>query len=89
MRTDADLQALRNRWIGRKGSWVAAFMDRVGKAAPDEKRDARAAGQRSEEGASKRRSPNAKRRSPRRGAPPAPSMSRCPAARRSSALAIR
>ncbi len=38
VRSDADLQALRNRWIGRKGSWVAAFMERVGRAAPDEKR---------------------------------------------------
>jgi phenylalanyl-tRNA synthetase alpha chain len=38
VRTPADLQALRNHWIGRKGSWVAAFMDLVGKAAPDQKR---------------------------------------------------
>lgn len=36
--TDAELQALRNRWVGRKGSWVAAFMDLVGRATPDEKR---------------------------------------------------
>jgi len=36
--SDAALQALRTRWVGRKGSWVAAFMDAVGKAAPDEKR---------------------------------------------------
>ena len=39
VRTDAELQALRNRWIGRKGSWVAAFMDLVGRATPDEKRE--------------------------------------------------
>ena len=26
VRTDAELQALRTRWVGRKGSWVAAFM---------------------------------------------------------------
>lgn len=36
--TDAALQALRTRWVGRKSSWVAAFMDAVGKAAPDQKR---------------------------------------------------
>src|SRR4029079_19146285 len=39
VRTPADLQALRNRWVGRKGSWVAAFMERVGKAAPDQTRE--------------------------------------------------
>lgn len=38
VRTAADLQSLRTRWVGRKGSWVAAFMERVGRAAPDEKR---------------------------------------------------
>jgi phenylalanyl-tRNA synthetase alpha chain len=38
VRTDADLQALRSRWVGRKGSWVAAFMDLVGRAAPADKR---------------------------------------------------
>ena len=38
VRTDADLQALRTRWVGRKGSWVAAFMDLVGRASPEEKR---------------------------------------------------
>ena len=38
VRTDAELQALRSRWVGRKGSWVAAFMDLVGRATPDEKR---------------------------------------------------
>ena len=38
VRTDAELQALRTRWVGRKGSWVAAFMDLVGRATPDEKR---------------------------------------------------
>ena len=38
VRTDADLQALRARWVGRKGSWVVAFMDLVGRATPDEKR---------------------------------------------------
>ena len=27
-----------HRWLGRKGSWVAAFMDAVGKAPPEEKR---------------------------------------------------
>jgi hypothetical protein len=39
VRTSADLHALRTRWVGRKGSWVAAFMERVGKASPDEKRE--------------------------------------------------
>src|SRR5688572_13387442 len=38
VRTHADLQALHTRWIGRKGSWVAAFMGLVGRATPDEKR---------------------------------------------------
>src|SRR5688500_13269617 len=39
VRSDADLQALRNRWIGRKGSWVAEFMALVGRATPEEKRE--------------------------------------------------
>ena len=38
VRTDGELQALRTRWVGRKGSWVAAYMDAIGKATPDEKR---------------------------------------------------
>ena len=38
VRTAADLQALRNRWLGRKSSWVAAFMELVGKAPADQKR---------------------------------------------------
>lgn len=38
VRTDGDLQQLRTRWVGRKASWVTAFMDLVGRAAPDEKR---------------------------------------------------
>jgi phenylalanyl-tRNA synthetase alpha chain len=38
VRTDADLQALRTRWVGRKGSWVAAYMDAIGTCPPDEKR---------------------------------------------------
>jgi phenylalanyl-tRNA synthetase alpha chain len=38
IRTNADLQSLRTRWIGRKGSWVAAYMDAIAKATPDEKR---------------------------------------------------
>jgi phenylalanyl-tRNA synthetase alpha chain len=37
-RTDTDLQALRTRWVGRKGSWVAAYMEAIGKASPEEKR---------------------------------------------------
>ena len=39
MRSAADLQALRVRWTGRKASWVAAFMDLVGRAAPADKRE--------------------------------------------------
>jgi len=38
VRTDAELQSLRTRWVGRKGSWVAAYMDAIGKAGPEEKR---------------------------------------------------
>jgi phenylalanyl-tRNA synthetase alpha chain len=37
-RTDAALQALRNRWVARQGSWVAAFMERIARATPDEKK---------------------------------------------------
>jgi phenylalanyl-tRNA synthetase alpha chain len=38
IRTDAELQTLRTRWVGRKGSWVAAYMDAIAKATPEEKR---------------------------------------------------
>jgi phenylalanyl-tRNA synthetase alpha chain len=38
VRADADLQTLRARWVGRKASWVAAFMELVGKAAAEHKR---------------------------------------------------
>jgi phenylalanyl-tRNA synthetase alpha chain len=38
VRTDAELQTLRNRWVGRKGSWVAAYMEAIAKASPGEKR---------------------------------------------------
>lgn len=37
-RTDAALQALRTRWVGRKHSWVAAFMDALATAPPDQKK---------------------------------------------------
>ncbi|HVG83346.1 MAG TPA: phenylalanine--tRNA ligase subunit alpha [Vicinamibacterales bacterium] len=37
-RTDAALQALRNRWVARQGSWVAAFMERIARATPEEKK---------------------------------------------------
>ena len=37
-RTDAEWQALRTRWVGRKGSWVAAFMDALATATPEVKR---------------------------------------------------
>ena len=38
VRTDAALQALRTRWVGRKGSWVAAFMEALASATPDQKK---------------------------------------------------
>ncbi|HEX4913946.1 MAG TPA: phenylalanine--tRNA ligase subunit alpha [Vicinamibacterales bacterium] len=38
VRTDAALQALRTRWIGRSNSWTAAFMEAVKTAAPDQKK---------------------------------------------------
>ena len=38
VRTDADLQAVRNRWIGRKASWVAAFMELIARSTPETKR---------------------------------------------------
>ena len=38
VRTDAALQALRTRWIGRNHSWIAAFMDALKSAAPEQKK---------------------------------------------------
>src|SRR5688572_20507195 len=38
IRTDAALQALRTRWIGRNNSWIAAFMEAVKSAAPEQKK---------------------------------------------------
>src|SRR5688572_13768997 len=38
VRTDAALQALRTRWIGRNNSWTAAFMEAVKTAPPDQKK---------------------------------------------------
>ena len=38
VRTDADLRAVRTRWVGRKGSWVAAFMESMATATPDLKK---------------------------------------------------
>ena len=38
VRTEAELQALRTRWVGRKGSWVAAFMDALTTATPEQKK---------------------------------------------------
>jgi phenylalanyl-tRNA synthetase alpha chain len=37
-RTGAALQALRNRWVARQGSWVAAFMERIARATAEEKK---------------------------------------------------
>ena len=38
MRTDAELQALRTRWVGRHNSWTAAFMEALKTATPEEKK---------------------------------------------------
>lgn len=38
VRTDAALQALRTRWVGRKGSWVSAFMEALATATPEQKK---------------------------------------------------
>ena len=38
VRTDAELQALRTRWVGRHNSWTAAFMEAVKTAAPEQKK---------------------------------------------------
>ena len=38
VRTDAALQALRTRWIGRNNSWIAAFMEAVKTATPEQKK---------------------------------------------------
>src|SRR5688500_18093870 len=38
VRTDAALQALRTRWIGRNNSWIAAFMEAVKSATPEQKK---------------------------------------------------
>ena len=36
--SDTALQALRNRWVARQGSWVAAFMERIARATSEEKK---------------------------------------------------
>ncbi len=38
VRTDAALQALRTRWVGRNTSWIAAFMEALKTAPPDQKK---------------------------------------------------
>ncbi len=38
VRTDAALQALRTRWIGRNNSWSAAFMEALKTAPADQKK---------------------------------------------------
>jgi phenylalanyl-tRNA synthetase alpha chain len=38
VRTDAALQALRTRWIGRSSSWIAAFMEALKSATPEQKK---------------------------------------------------
>jgi hypothetical protein len=38
VRTDAELQALRTRWVGRNNSWIAAFMEALKTATPEQKK---------------------------------------------------
>ena len=38
VRTDAALQALRTRWVGRNNSWTAAFMEALKTATPEQKK---------------------------------------------------
>jgi phenylalanyl-tRNA synthetase alpha chain len=38
VRTDAELQALRTRWVGRNNSWSAAFMEALKTATPEQKK---------------------------------------------------
>jgi phenylalanyl-tRNA synthetase alpha chain len=38
VRTDAELQALRTRWLGRNNSWTAAFMEALKTATPEQKK---------------------------------------------------
>src|SRR5215204_2749169 len=38
VRTDAELQALRTRWVGRSNSWIAAFMEALKTATPELKK---------------------------------------------------
>ena len=38
VRTDAALQALRTRWLGRNHSWTAAFMEALKSATPEQKK---------------------------------------------------
>lgn len=38
VRTDAELQALRTRWVGRNHSWIAAFMEALKTATPEQKK---------------------------------------------------
>jgi phenylalanyl-tRNA synthetase alpha chain len=38
VRSDAALQALRTRWLGRSNSWTAAFMEALKSATPDQKK---------------------------------------------------
>jgi phenylalanyl-tRNA synthetase alpha chain len=38
VRTDAELQALHTRWVGRHNSWTAAFMEALKTATPEQKK---------------------------------------------------
>src|SRR5690606_7264648 len=39
IRTGSALQDLRNRWLARSGSWIAAVLERLASAPPAEKKD--------------------------------------------------
>ena len=65
VRTDAEFQALRNSWLGRKNGWIAAFMALLKTATPEHEERARPRRQRAEEGCRSRASPSARRSSPR------------------------
>ena len=69
VRTDAELQALRTRWVGRNNSWIAAFMEALKTATPEQKKDARQGRQRAQERSRSRARRARSRSSPRRARP--------------------
>ena len=89
VRTDAALQALRTRWVGRNDSWVAAFMEALATATPDQKKAlGRGANElkKEVEAALAELETHARRHA---ASGSMPSTSRCQGASRSSAIAIR